>query len=169
MTFLAVAQDAGIDFLPITWLRGLPAMGTGATAHVRETLINLQMRFAFKVVKEAAWIDKIDESQRPINVKKIFQLLISEISVLGHPSVKEHANIISLLGICWDIQSSGRVWPVLVFEKANQGDLWNFVTETCQHMELETKLKLCADVATAVRDLHQNSTHIHPFFSHNMC
>lgn len=158
ITFLAIAQKLEIDFLPILWQPALSEFGAGGTAKIRQSLIHLQMSFAFKIFKDAAWIDAIDESQRPKQIKTSFQVLISEISVLGHPSVREHPNIISLLGICWDILPSGCVWPVLVFERAALGDLWIFAeSEEGKNISIETRLKLCADVATAVRDLHQSS------------
>ena len=116
------------------------------------------MSFAFKIVKDAAWIDGIDETQRPKEMKFGFQVLISGLLVLGYPSVREHPNIISLLGICWDILPSGSVWPVLVFERTALGDLWSFARSgEGKDIPVETRLKLCADVATAVRDLHQSS------------
>lgn len=158
ITFLAIAQKLKIDFLPITWLPALSAVGAGGTAQIRQSLIHLQMSFAFKIIKDAKWIDEIDETQRPREMKGRFQALISEISVLGHPSIREHPNIISLLGICWDILPSGCVWPVLVFERTTLGDLWSFAeSEEGKNVSIETRLKLCADVATAVRDLHQSS------------
>lgn len=158
ITFLAIAQRLEIDFLPIKWQPALSKVGAGGTAEIRQSLIHLQMSFAFKIVKDAEWIDKIDETQRPREMKTRFRILLSEIFVLGHPSVREHPNIISLLGICWDILPSGCVWPVLVFEKTALGDLWSFSeSEEGKNISIETRLKLCADITTAVRDLHQSS------------
>lgn len=150
ITFLAIAQNAEIDLLPITWPRGLPGIGTGGTAKVRESLVRLEMSFAVKVVKDVERIDK-----RPTRIKARFKELISEIHVLGHPTVQGHPNIVSLLGICWDIVPSGRVWPVLVFEKTPLGDLWSFAKG--QEIGMDLRFKLCSDIATAVRDLHGNS------------
>lgn len=158
ITFLAIAQSAEIDFVPITWPRGLPEIGIGATAKVRESFINLQKSLAFKIVEGAEWIERIDASQKPAEIKTRFEELISEIDVLTHPAVREHPNIIQLLGTCWDILPSGRVWPVLLFEKAPFGDLWSFTaTEAGRKMGIKTRIKLCSDIATAIRDLHQNS------------
>ena len=158
ITFLAIAQKLGIDFLPITWQPALSEVGAGGTAEIRQSLIHLQMSFAFKIVKDAVWIDEIDETQRLKEMKTGFQVLISEILVLGHPSVREHPNIVSLLGICWDILPSCRVWHLLVFERTALGDLWSFAgSEEGKNISIETRLKLCADVATSVRDLHQSS------------
>jgi Protein tyrosine and serine/threonine kinase len=163
ITFLAIAQKLEIDFLPITWQPALSEVGAGGTAEIRQSLIHLQMSFAFKIIKNVKWIDEIDETQRPREVKSRFEAIISEISVLGHPSVREHPNIISLLGICWDILPSGCVWPVLVFEKTALGDLWKFTkSEEGENISIEARLKLCADVATAVLGLHQSSKNSSP-------
>lgn len=157
VTFLAVAQDAKIDFLSITWPRGVGGIiGTGGTAKVRESVVNLEMSFAFKVTKDAEQVEQLDKHQRLAKTKQIYRRLISEISILGHPAIQNHSNIISLLGICWDILPSGCVWPALAFEKASYKDLWNFVGVNGKNLEVETRLKLCADVATGIRDLHRN-------------
>lgn len=158
ITFLAIAQNAKMDFLPTTWPRGLSEIGTGATAEIRESLVHLQLSFAFKVVKDAEWIERIDESQRPPQINARFKELITEIDILGHPAVQGHPNIVSLLGICWDVLPSGRVWPVFDFEKTPWGDLWSFARAAAgREIGVNTRLRLCSDIATAVRDLHLNS------------
>lgn len=158
ITFLAIAQKLEIDFLPIIWQPALSKVGAGGTAEIRQSLIHLQMSFAFKVINDAEWMDKIDETQQLKEMKTHFHGLVSEILVLRHPSVREHPNIVSLFGICWDILPSGCVWPVLVFEKTALGDLWSFAeSEEGKNISIETRLKLCADITTAVRDLHQSS------------
>lgn len=110
-----------------------------------EALINLQMSYAFKRYKPSEQ-DKA----------KIFQELISEISVLGHGSIRSHPNITRLEGIAWDIpRGSNKVWPVLVFEKTKCGDLEKFAnSQAGKIMGFEDRLKLCVDVGTAVNDLH---------------
>lgn len=156
LSFLASAQELKVDFLPITWQPALSDVGEGGTAEIRQSLISLQMSFAFKVIKDAEWIDAIDESQRPEQIKTHFQALIAEISVLGHHSIRKHPNVISLLGVCWHILPSSLVWLVLVLEKAPFGDLWKFArSEIGKDLSFEARLKLCTDIVIAVRDLHQ--------------
>lgn len=65
IAFLAIAQKLEIDFLPITWQPALSKVGAGGTAEIRQSLIHLQMSFAFKTIKDTEWIDKIDKTQRP--------------------------------------------------------------------------------------------------------
>ena len=158
ITFLAIAQKLDIDFLPITWPTALSQIGAGSTAEIRQSPLSVHLSFAFKIEKDTKCVDEMDESQRPAKITSLFKILTSEISVLGHPAIREHPNINPLLGICWDILPSGRVWPVFVFEKAALGDLASFAaSKEGKDMSFETRLKLCVDVVTAVRDLHQSS------------
>jgi hypothetical protein len=145
VSFLGIAQRQQIDFLPITWQPALDKVGEGGTAEIREALINLQTSYAFKRFKPS------DQDEG-----KVFRELISEISVLGHESIRSHPNITRLEGISWDIPRGGKnVWPVLVFEKTKCGDLEKFAhSQAGKIMGLEDRLKLCVDVGTAVNDLH---------------
>jgi hypothetical protein len=145
ISFLGVAQRLEIDFVPITWQPALDNVGEGGTAEIREALLDLQMSYAFKRIKQS----QQDES-------RIFRELTSEILVLGHGSIREHPNIIRLEGICWDIPPGDeKVWPVLVFEKTQCGDLETFAnSDAGKIMCFEDRLKLCLDVGTAVKDLH---------------
>jgi hypothetical protein len=148
LTFLGIAQSLKIDFLPTTWQPALDTVGLGGTAEIRQALLNLQMSFAFKRLI----------STQPAERAKNFQALIAEISVLGQSSIRDHPNIIKLEGICWDIiPETGNVWPVLVFEKAQLGDLLAFMEQGAgKTLSLEDRLQLCVDIATAVADMHLN-------------
>jgi serine/threonine protein kinase len=152
LSFLAIAQRLKIDFLPITWQPELDNVGAGGTAKIRQSLINLQTSFAFKhFISQPA--------QTEANEAKVFKALMAEISVLGHPTIRRHPNIIELAGICWDVVAeTGKVWPVLVFEKAQYGDLQTFMRQVGgKQLGWEDRLKLCADVGRAVADMHSNS------------
>lgn len=81
--------------------------------------------------------------------------LIAEILVLGHPAVRSHSNIARIEGICWDLVSDEKVWPVLVFEKPQYGDLNTFMTSNAgKELDFKDRLDISLDVAFAVRDLH---------------
>lgn len=154
ITFLAAAQNLKIRFIPNCY-SGAGNLGIGGTAQIRQNRIDVRTSFAFKAIKDWKWVESIDESERPQQIEFRLKALISEISILGQESIRRHANIISLEGVCWDILPSGMVGPVLVFEKTIYGDLWNFAeSELGQAMSLEARLKLCADVALAIGDLH---------------
>src|SRR5271154_3930657 len=118
INFLAVAQWRDVDFLPITWEPALDSVGAGATAEIRQSLINLQLSLAFKRVHL--------ERLCPGHYRNAIRALISEALVLGHPVIRRHQNIIRLQGICWDVRPDN-VWPVLVFKKSQYGDLKRFM------------------------------------------
>jgi hypothetical protein len=150
LTFLAVVQKAQVDILPITWQSARQPIGAGNTSSVNEALITLQTSFAFKCVS--------DKQKRDKPEAKIFQAFISEITVLGHPLIRKHPNIVELQGICWDVPSDNEVWPVLVFEKTQFGDLYNFLTlPVGRDLCTAERLKLCGDVGVAIIDMHFNS------------
>lgn len=145
VTFLGAAQEFKVDFLPVTWQPGLDNVGEGATAEIREALIDLQMSFAFKRFKHPGKDDK-----------RTLRELTCELLVLGQGPIKTHPNIVRLEGVCWDIGSDdSEVWPVLLFEKTPFGDLENFAeSEAGKGMSLIDRLRICIDIGTALRDLH---------------
>ncbi len=141
ITFLGIAQQYGIDFLPISWLPAMDTIGSGATAEIRLNLATYQVSFAFKRLTE----------------KMSLQPLIAELQILGHPAVQKHPNILKLEGICWDIDKVGEVWPVLVFQKSQQLDLSRFMgTERGRQLSFESRLTMLADIASAIMTLHAN-------------
>jgi len=100
ITFLIAAQRRQIDFLPITWQPALDGVGLGGTAEIRQSLLKLQDNFAFKRTKE---------SKRVTHSKAtMFRAFTSEVTVLGLSAVRSHPNIVTLLGICWDVSPDGQ-------------------------------------------------------------
>ena len=156
ISFLGTVQASGIDFLPIRWQTGLDTVGQGATAEIRQLYIDLQTSFAFKRFHWSHW----SESRN-------YQALMCEVSILSHPSVRSHPNVIRLEGVCWDISfDNEEVWPVLVFEKARHGDLRKFLrTNTDRHIKWDDRIKLCADIATAIMLLHSTRTQSIPLIA----
>lgn len=144
---LGVAQSLKIDFLPLTWQPALGIAGEGGTATISQASMNIQLAFVFKQFK--CPLSPIEEVQS-------WHALRAEISILGHPAVRRHPSIVSIEGICWDVDASGeKVWPVLVFEKARCGDLKRFMTtDAGKALSIKARLNILFDVAYAVRDLH---------------
>ena len=150
LTFLGIAQSLNIDFLPITWDAGEASIGQGGTAEISQSSVNLETAFAFKR------LSPIESALSEAQQTTIFKALIAEIFVLGHKSIRGHGNVNRLEGICWDIEpESGRVWPAFVFEKTQHGDLKTFMDHGAgARLNLRNRLRLCAEIATAVSDLH---------------
>jgi hypothetical protein len=155
ITLLAVIQRLGIEILPITWQAARQPIGIGATGRINEAFINLHTSFAFKCVSDS---QKERESK-----EAIIQVLINEVTVLGYKSIRNHPNIVELQGICWDVTSDDKgddkVWPVLVFEKTQYEDLYNFaMLQVGRELCFAERLKLCTDVGMAIWDMHAIST-----------
>jgi hypothetical protein len=149
LSFLGLAQHFQINLLPLTWQPALDVVGVGATSQIRQSFLSLQMSFVFKRFAPSEISTNTDE-------ERAFRALISEVSILGDPFVRHHPNIITLVGICWDvITDTGKVWPVLVFEKAQHGDLYKFMqTPRGVGLDFDKRLGLCADIATAIATMH---------------
>lgn len=146
LTFLAITQRLNIDILPINWQPAMDRVGEGATAEIRQSLVNLQTNFVFKRFKGS-----LDESA-------VVHALISEIMILADTHIRKHENIIKLEGICWDIPVDGYdIRPVLVFEKSQYGDLEQFLSsDSGSNIDSQTRLKLCLDVGLAILSMHSN-------------
>lgn len=151
LAFLGLAQRIEIDFLPITWQPKLEVVGRGGTAEIWQALINVQTSFAFKRIKQSR--------QASLDERTIFQDLILEILALGNELIRSHPNMVRLEGICWDIRpGEEKIWPVLVFEKAQYGDLEKFTnSDRGKIMRFEDRLRLCVQIGTAIKDMHSFS------------
>lgn len=145
ISVLALVQQMEFDFLPITWHPALEKVGAGATAEIRQALVNVQTSFAFKRIG--------------LEREDAFSALSSEISALGNPIVRGHDNIINLVGICWDVNPDGpTIWPVLVFEKATYDNLEEFMqSDNGRRLSKSQILCLMRDIGSALACLHNCS------------
>ena len=171
IAFLGVAQSRGIDLLPITWEATLDCLGEGGTAEIREASFSRQTSFAFKRRRFRNAYDRMELETR------LLPSLAAEIAVLGHPSVWDCPSIAKLEGICWEVyppddqvlsreettkSGKGGIMPILVFEKAQHGDLYQFMTHgRGQQLGLNERLWLCNESASAIAIMHINSKHRH--------
>jgi hypothetical protein len=148
LTFLGIAQKLEVDFLPITWQPELDGAGRGGTSEIRQSIVMLRASYAFKRIMPN-W---------KTNQKKDFPALITELAVLGHPSIRANRHVAALGGICWDVNSENdEVWPVLVFEKAQQGDLMAFMQrDDGRKLSFRDRMEFCIDIITGVVGMHSN-------------
>ncbi|KAL9579127.1 MAG: hypothetical protein Q9212_005289 [Teloschistes hypoglaucus] len=153
ISFLAVAQFYEIDIISVSWEKGRGQTGSGATSNIWQSSHSRSVDFAFKRTKlaEKSLIDKQDE-------ERAFNAFVSEISVLRHPLIEHHQNIVNLEGISWDVPArSERVWPVLILEKSQLGDLESFMrSEQGRATTMHQRLGFCSDVANALIALHSS-------------
>ena len=150
ISFLAVAQYYEIDFVSLAWEQARGRLGSGGTSEIWQSNYDKRKNFVFKRMRSA--ITDSDEQENGFNA------LVSEISILSHPLIRHHQNIVKLEGISWEIHpKSHKVWPVLVLEKAQLGDLRSFMnSEEGRSTTLRDRLELCTDVASAIIALHSN-------------
>jgi serine/threonine protein kinase len=146
ITFLAVAQYMELDILQTTWPTRY--LAKGGTSSIIMTSVNAQTGLVFKHVS-----NDIRIVQKEISPADIFRIFINELLVLGHRGLQWHSGISRLQGICWDLRND-EVWPVLVFEKSEFGDLYEFLTSVGRNLGTTERLALCTQISRAIADLH---------------
>jgi serine/threonine protein kinase len=80
-----------------------------------------------------------------------------ELRVLGHQAIRDHENIVDLVGFSWEKKPDdfGRRWPILVTENANYGSLAHFFQNADPHLRTShVALSLAADIAAGLAALH---------------
>lgn len=147
ISFLETAQWLDVDLLSISWQPALDTVSFGGTSEIFQSLVDVKTSFAFKRGSEDFSKDQ---------ARHIYQNLKSEITILGHPVVRVHSNVSKLVGVCWDIQhKDGMVYPVLVSEKTDIGDMVAFKNSPeGTALPISEKLALCTQVAEALDFLH---------------
>ncbi len=150
ISFLAVAQYYEVDFVSLAWQQARGRLGRGGTSEIWQSSYDRRTDFVFKRMRSA--ITDCDDEESSFNA------LVSELSILSHPLIRHHQNIVKLEAISWEIHpKSHKVWPVLVLEKAQLGDLKSFMnSEEGRLTTMRDRLELCTDVASAIIALHSN-------------
>ena len=149
---LFVADKLKLDIFPITWMSALGHLGKGATAQVQQSQIDIQTHYAFKRSLESAGQNDTDR----------YRAIITEMIVLRNATIKEHPNIVKLIGIGWDVNPArDSVWPVLIFPRASLGSLSQFLkSEEGIQASFEERIQLCREIASAISCMHACSTHV---------
>ena len=153
ISLLSICQETSTDILPITWHPGLQSMGEGDFGDINQSTQNVHTAFAFKRVK--------DRSESDEGMPSTFKAVISEVLVLQNPSIKTHVNLMDLLGLCWEVDAGTdieEVWPVLVSQKAQLGDLRAFMgSSQGVEMGLQERTGLCVGFGLGILALHSAS------------
>jgi len=148
--FLTIVQKCNVEFLPITWQPALSNLGIGGSGMICQSTFINEMPLAFK---------RFHDSE---NADGDFLPLMSEVLILSQPPIQTHPNIVDLEGVCWEIKPrTKKAVPVLVFEKA-AWDLQQFMSvQEGRNMLIEDRLKICADIGSAIMALHSYSLLLH--------
>jgi hypothetical protein len=154
LSFLEAVQVNKVDVLATTWQQALDTLGTGATAEVRQSLVNLQTSFAFKrpMFRHAS-----------LDTDTLFEWLIREVTILRHPIARKHKNLLGLEGVCWDYHTSNEsLRPVLIFQRAQHGDLLQYALKKgFQTMTVSHRMDLATDAMSALNALHEAGKRVH--------
>ena len=146
LALLTVTQALGIEILPIDWEQGLRPFAHGGQSSINQALVKADYSLAFKCIKNVKEVKNLDK-------------VIEEISVLGQPMFRNRRDIVQLEGVSWNVASNGKVWPVLVFEKSEIGNLWAFAqTKAGKALSLLERIGLCKAMAAALQFMHSNRT-----------
>lgn len=85
----------------------------------------------------------------------LYEILAMELIVLGQQAIRDHPSILDLEGMCWEVTDIDCIYPVLLFEKGNWGDLSSFVHEIGSgYCTFNAKLGYCVDIAKALQVMH---------------
>ena len=168
ITFLAVAQKYNVEFVPIVWQEGLGLLGEGGTANVNQLMLHTHLALDDSTEydslkntesKETSFAFKRTSEYRPeggvAEGPSLYKVLIMEVVILRQQVIRDHPNIVDLEGICWEITDTNRIYPVLLFEKANWGDLGSFSSGLRGgYCTFNAKLGYCVDIAKALQAMH---------------
>ncbi|KAL4935014.1 hypothetical protein BDV06DRAFT_207821 [Aspergillus oleicola] len=151
-SFLATVQARDVDFLPVMWDDSMRGVGAGGQASISQSHVNDKLSYVYKRIRR-------EDLKTPADYVRAMQALMAEVSVLGHSLIRGHPNIVRLTGICWDIPSDeGAIWPVLVFEKAENRDLKHFMeSDARRKLDAKQRWNLCQDIAAAITLMHSIS------------
>ncbi|PVF99198.1 hypothetical protein CPB86DRAFT_872819 [Serendipita vermifera] len=89
--------------------------------------------------------------------RQILSSMAIEYQVLQIKTLREQANIIQLLGVCWQTVdvNDGLILPVFVLEPAEYGNLVDFI-QSNQTVTYEEAFWLLLDMASGLAQLHEN-------------
>ncbi|CZR44078.1 uncharacterized protein FPRO_13872 [Fusarium proliferatum ET1] len=100
----------------------------------------------------AVKIPRPDGDLNSARSRKMWSSMAMELQILRNKFIKDHPNIVQLLGICWKSVKDGVLMPSFVLEAA-EIDLEKFL-DNPKAVEYRKVLGLAVDIATGVRALH---------------
>lgn len=159
IAFLSLIIKSNIDIYQVTWDGSSSALGVGGTAIVNQGAPGEEGGIAFKRINTMSDDALADAACNDLSADtRVFKILMSEVSILTHPAISAHPNIIDLEAICFETNFDfqvPKILPVLMFEKAPCGDLEAFIEKNME-LEYDTVLRLLKDVLQTVGCLHSN-------------
>jgi hypothetical protein len=152
---LSIAIALDVNIIPLTWRPALEGLGEGATGRISQSPMNSQISLAFK--RLSSWDRSQGQSETQFRALQ-HRALVSEMVALSCPELYGHANIVNLEGLCWELSDEGlspEAWPVLVFKKAECGDLRRFLSlPEAENLEFGDRIEICREIAKALEIMH---------------
>lgn len=159
ITALAVIQSLQYDLLPLHWHQGSSTVGFGGTASIRQMPLDILSTLVFKVYKDAAQIEEMDQHDQEIFVEKALKVFVNELILLSIPRIRSHQNISHAVGVSFQLMPSGRVWPVITSRRAELGNLEFFSrSKRGKTLTMTDKLCLLDGISAAINEVHSNGT-----------
>ncbi|KAF3002326.1 hypothetical protein E8E14_005652 [Neopestalotiopsis sp. 37M] len=149
---ISILQRSNIPILPVSPQQGLDILGRGMSGSVHQAAADALTMLAFKsgIPSRCAQDDNINHD---------WYSLITELTILNHPPIRNSLHCAKLLGITFipDEENSGtrQTWPNLVTLKATLGNLEEFLTSHQDDLLTDSVRSTCvADITHALNTLH---------------
>lgn len=164
LTCIACAQQRGIDLVGLSPLEVQGQLGQGGQATVTQTRASVDTVLAFKKPSPkgvGSWLSTRSLSKK---IENVYRDVATEVMALGELGIRGHPNIIQLQAISWEVQNNRtwtfkkapRVWPVLLMERADHGDLQSYMaTKEGSELSFEDKIEFCHGIASAIAAAHR--------------
>ncbi|TGJ81221.1 hypothetical protein E0Z10_g7548 [Xylaria hypoxylon] len=161
LSCLACAQRCRVDLTGFSWINAQGTLGRGGQGVVAQTRASVDTVFAFKRRRPPS---QGLFTTRAAAKDHAFREICSEILALGHEDLRRHENIVQLIAISWEIENvkdwmfkaDVAIWPVMILEKAELGDLGHFLRGKGIETDLPSRLRMCAGIASALAAVHKN-------------
>ena len=90
---------------------------------------------------------------KPLDSQEKLESVCLEILALTHPPLRDHPNIIGLLGLTWTTERETSLEPALIVELAEYGSLDKYLHS--RSLDRAAQAKICVGVAEGLDILHQ--------------
>lgn len=168
--FCGAVQALGLDFLPMYWQPRRGLIGSGAT---RQSLVGVEVSLAFKAIN----LGDVSRIRTPRDLKSMYMFLLAEIQLMGRLPILDSPYIHKVEGVCWNLNiMTGVADPILVYQKANHGDMYHFMTSgQGKSLGFLDRVQICRDIALGLMTLQacsslliapQNNTGTHSQIRH---
>lgn len=143
-----------VEILAMTWDPALERFnGEGSLGTVSRGGVNADMTFSYKRFRPEPTDPRYsDEQFRELQ----YAAIVNELTVLASPGLRDHDNIVRLVGICFELSPNNvDVWPVLVLLTANGGELARtaFIRKIVGE---DILLRICGEIAKGLHALHRH-------------